>query len=62
MKVERIPKTHWCVICDAQLAEVEISHDGSLKLFWANNPEDREVTLCKNCFNELKQKMNAIEF
>ena len=61
MKVERIPKTHWCVICDAQLAEVEISHDGSLKLFWANNPEDREVTLCKNCFNELKQKMNTIE-
>ena len=61
MKVERIPKTHWCVVCDAQLAEVEISHEGSLKLFWANNPEDGEITLCKNCFNELKQKMNTIE-
>ena len=62
MKVEKIKKSHWCVICDAQLAEVEISHEGSLKLFWANNPEDKEITLCRNCFNELKRKLNSIEF
>lgn len=62
MKVEKIAKTHWCVICDAQLAEVEISHEGSLKLFWACGPTDKEITLCPRCFNELKQKMNSIEF
>lgn len=62
MEVKKIAKTHWCVICDAQLAEVEISHDGSLKLFWANNPEDKEITLCPQCFSELKRKMNSIEF
>lgn len=62
MEVKKIKKTHWCVICDAHLAEVEISHEGSLKLFWAHNPEDKEITLCRGCFNELKQKLNAIEF
>ena len=62
MEVKKIAKTHWCVICDAQLAEVEISNDGSLKLFWACNPSDKEITLCRNCFNELKRKLNAIEF
>lgn len=62
MKVERIPKTHWCVICDAQLAEIEISHEGSLKLFWAHNPEDKEIALCRDCFIKLKHRFNAIEF
>lgn len=61
MEVKKIAKTHWCCVCDQRLAEVEISHEGSLKLFWANNPEDKEITLCQNCFNELKQKMNTIE-
>ena len=61
MEVKKIKKTHWCAICDAR-AEVEISHEGSLKLFWACGPTDKEITLCKNCFNELKRKMNAIEF
>ena len=62
MKVEKIPITHWCVICDEQLAEVEISHEGSLKLFWACGPTDKEITLCKHCFNELRRKMDTIEF
>ena len=62
MKVEKIPMTHWCVICDEQLAEVEISHEGSLKLFWACGPTDKEITLCPCCFKELKRQINAIEF
>ena len=62
MEVKKIKKTHWCCVCDQRLAEVEISHEGSLKLFWANNPEDKEITLCHYCFNELKRKMNSIEF
>ena len=62
MKVEKIAKTHWCVNCDQQLAEVEISNNGSFKLFWACNPSDKEITLCRNCFNELKREINAIEF
>ena len=62
MEVKKIKKTHWCCVCDERLAEVEISHEGSLKLFWANNPEDKEITLCRNCFNELKRKLNSIEF
>ena len=62
MKVEKIPKTHWCVICDERLAEIEISHEGSLKLFWACNSSDKEITLCKHCFKELKKQINAIEF
>ena len=62
MEVKKIKKTHWCCVCDQQLAEVEISHEGSLKLFWACGPQDKEITLCKNCFNELKRKLNSIEF
>ena len=62
MEVKKIKKTHWCCVCDERLAEIEISHEGSLKLFWANNPEDREITLCKHCFKELKKQINAIEF
>ena len=62
MKVEKIEKTHWCCVCDERLAEVEISHEGSLKLFWANNPEDREIILCRECFAKLKHRLNAIEF
>ena len=62
MEVKKIEKSHWCVICDAQLAEVEIAHEGSLKLFWACGPTDKEITLCKHCFKELKRQINAIEF
>ena len=62
MEVKKIEKSHWCVICDAQLAEVEIAHEGSLKLFWACGPQDKEITLRKNRFNELKRKMDTIEF
>ena len=62
MEVKKIKKSHWCVICDERLAEVEITHEGSLKLFWACGPTDKEITLCRNCFNELKRKLNSIEF
>ena len=62
MEVKKIEKSHWCVICDERLAEVEISHEGSLKLFWACGPTDKEITLCRDCFNELKRKLNSIEF
>lgn len=62
MKVKKIAKTHWCCICDEQLAEVEIAHEGSLKLFWACSPTDKEITLCPRCFKELKKQINAIEF
>ena len=62
MEVKKIKKTHWCVVCDEQLAEVEISHEGSLKVFWACGLSDKEITLCRNCFNELKRKLNSIEF
>ena len=62
MEVKKIEKTHWCVNCDQQLAEVEISNNGSFKLFWACGPQDKEITLCPCCFKELKRQINAIEF
>ena len=62
MAVWKIAKTHWCVNCDQQLAEVEIAHEGSLKLFWACGSTDKEITLCPCCFKELKRQINAIEF
>ena len=62
MEVKKIKKTHWCVNCDQQLAEVEIANNGSFKLFWACGPTDKEITLCRNCFKELKKQINAIEF
>lgn len=61
MQVKRIPHTHWCCVCDSDLSEVEISHNGSLKLFWACEPTDKEITLCRHCFAELKKQINAIE-
>lgn len=60
MKVKRIPRTHYCVICDDDLAEFEISNNGGLKLFWACGPTDKEITLCTRCFNELKKQINSI--
>ena len=62
MKVEKIAKTHWCCICDNAMSEVEIANNGGLKLFWACGPMDKEITLCKHCFKELKRQINAIEF
>lgn len=62
MQVEKIPRTHWCCVCDNNLAEIEISNNGSLKLFWACETNDREITLCKHCFAELKRQINTIEF
>lgn len=35
MVIRQVPKDNWCVICDEQLSEVEISHDGSLRVFWS---------------------------
>ena len=29
MVVRQVPKEGWCAVCDSQLAEVEISHEGS---------------------------------
>ena len=29
MIVRQIPKNGWCAVCDEQLAEVEISHEGT---------------------------------
>lgn len=34
--------TCWCSVCDARTAKWEISHNGSLKLFWEHNPSDPE--------------------
>ena len=60
MVVRQVPKDNWCVICDEQLSEVEISHDGSLRVFWSN-PNDREICLCRKCFNNLKTMINEID-
>lgn len=59
MDIKRIRHTHFCVICD-DYADIEISNDGSLHLFWANGPTDGEITLCKHCAEELKQKLSLI--
>lgn len=61
MEVKRIPRTHWCAICDNNLSDFEISNNGSLKLFWACGPHDKEITLCTRCFQELKKQINSIE-
>ena len=62
MEVKKIKKTHLCANCDQQLAEVEIANNGSFKLFWACGTSDKEITLCRDCFNKLKKQINAIEF
>ena len=45
MIVRQIPKDGWCVVCDEQLAEVEIGSNGSLRPFWLK-PNDGESCLC----------------
>lgn len=59
MEVKRIHKDSWCVVCDHELAEFEISHNGSLRPFWCN-PNDREICLCKYCFANLKRQINTL--
>ena len=59
MTVERVPKDSWCVVCDMELAEFEISHNGSLRVFWSN-ADDREICLCHKCFAELKRQINNL--
>ena len=61
MVVRQVPKDNWCVICDEQLSEVEISHDGSLRVFWSL-PGDREICMCRGCFGKLKQMINEFTF
>ena len=61
MVIRQIPKDRWCAICDANLAEVEISHEGSLRPFWFN-PEDGELCMCHGCFDKLKLLMNDFKF
>ena len=60
MVVRRVPRDNWCVVCDNDMAEVEISHNGSLRVFWSN-PNDREICLCRKCFNNLKMMINEID-
>ena len=61
MVVRRIMKEGWCAVCDSQLAEVEISHEGSLRpvLF---NSDDGEICLCRDCFGKLKRMINDFKF
>ena len=61
MIIRHIPREGWCTICDANLAEVEISHEGSLRPFWFN-PEDGELCMCHGCFDKLKLLMNDFKF
>ena len=61
MVVRQVPKEGWCAVCDSQLAEVEISHEGSLRPFWFN-PTDGEICLCRSCFNEMKKLINDFKF
>ena len=61
MIVRQIPKDGWCVVCDEQLAEVEIGSDGSLRPFWLN-PNDGEICLCHSCFNKMKTLINDFKF
>lgn len=53
--------TCWCSVCDARTAKWEISHNGSLKLFWAHNPSDPELALCDSCMEKLKRLINEID-
>ena len=62
MEVKKVKPDNWCCNCDQKLATVEISNNGSFKLFWACGPQDREFCLCDDCFKELRNKMNAITF
>lgn len=59
IEVKRIPNDSYCAICDAEAA-MEISHNGSLKLFWACDPHNREITLCESCARELRDKLNVV--
>ena len=61
MIVRQIPKNGWCAVCDEQLAEVEISHEGTLRPFWFNLT-DGEICLCRSCFNEMKKLINNFKF
>ena len=60
MKVVRVPKgSYYCVVCDAEAA-VEVSHDGALKVFWACDSHDGEITLCECCALKLRDELNNI--
>lgn len=60
IEVKRVPNDSFCVICDSE-ATVEISSGrGSLKVFWACSPDDRELTFCESCARSLKDKLNAV--
>lgn len=61
MVVRQIMKEGWCSVCDSQLAEVEISHEGSLRPFWFNS-DDGEICLCRDCFKKLKRMINDFKF
>ena len=61
MVVRRVPRDNWCVVCDNDMAEVEISHNGSLRVFWSL-PGDREICMCHDCFRKLKQMINEFTF
>ena len=45
MVVRQVPKDSWCVICDEQLSEVEISHDGSLRVFLESAWRQRNLSV-----------------
>ena len=61
MVVRQIMKEDWCAVCDSQLAEVEISHEGSLRPFWFNS-DVGEICLCRDCFEKLKRMINDFKF
>ena len=61
MVVRKISKDGWCAVCDERFAEVEISHEGTLRPFWFH-PTDGEICLCRNCFNEMKKLINEFKF
>lgn len=59
IEVRRILKDSYCVVCDA-MASIEVSNNGSLKLFWARGPHDREITLCESCARRLRDGLNRV--
>lgn len=49
---------HYCIFC-CMSADIVIKDQERLKLYWANDKHDGELTICKTCAKNLLKKIIA---
>lgn len=57
MEVKR-DSERYCIFCDMP-ASIVVKDRERLKLYWANDKHDGELTICKTCAKELVEKIIA---